>query len=73
MKKMMILLSLVTLLGLSVPAVFADIPDPWDYETLEWITENEIQGEYELLAITQDGYLIIRYNGKIYIFEPKKK
>ncbi|MCB5231161.1 MAG: hypothetical protein WCX83_04530 [Candidatus Cloacimonas sp.] len=74
MKKLMLLIMFAGLLAFgAIKPVHAD--DPYHGGSIQYplITWDEIEGEYEVLGITQDGYLIIRYNGKIYIFEPRKK
>ncbi len=71
MKKIITLLILsVMMLTASLPMLYS-APDPeLEYET---ITMDEIEGEYEILGVTQDGHLIIRYKGKVYILLLEKK
>ncbi len=71
MKKMITILVLgVMMLTASLPMLYS-APDPEpEYET---ITMSEINGQYEILGVTQDGHLIIRYKGKIYILLLDKK
>lgn len=82
MKKILQLLTLLGLLTVSTtPFLFAD--NPWGTGSgsssgsgeigaaSDYIDEDDIEDEYEILAVTRDGYLVIRYKGKIYIFKPK--
>ena len=42
----------------------------YDINTLPWITSDQLDGTEEILGVTPDGVLIIRYKGKVYIFIP---
>lgn len=36
--------------------------------SLDSICESEVDGTEEILGVTQDGIVIVRYKGKVYIF-----
>ena len=74
MKKILMSLILAGVLMFSAPMLFAELGQAsWNIEELETIYEEDIDGEFEVLAVTPDGYIIIKHRGRIYVLQTKNK